>query len=161
MTALRRAETGDVADLQRLAAEESIAAFLATDTVAGIPAAVQAGEYFMVSEDGRARGAVRLAIVNRRSRIGDVRALIVDPAHRGRGLGVAIVRGLCGLAFGAMGLHRVETQVYAFNTAAIATFERAGFTQEGVRRQAFDRRGGWQDGIYFGRLADDPEGDPT
>jgi RimJ/RimL family protein N-acetyltransferase len=34
-------------------------------------------------------------------------------------------------------------------------FERAGFVREGVRRRAYDRAGGWQDGVFFGLLAEE------
>jgi len=66
-------------------------------------------------------------------------------------------------------IHRIEAEVYGFNTAAVRVFERAGFTREGVRRQAYDRHGAWQDGVRFGllshelgeRLRHRPEGDPS
>jgi hypothetical protein len=37
----------------------------------------------------------------------------------------------------------------------IRVFERAGFTRESIRRAAYDRHGAWQDGILFGRVAED------
>jgi RimJ/RimL family protein N-acetyltransferase len=157
--ALRAAAADDLPALEALARDEAIAPFLAVDTAASLPAHLAQDELYVGTADDRVIGGVRLAVVNRRSRIGDVRALMIDPRHRGRGLGAETVRRLCELAFGRLALHRVEAQVYGFNHAAIRTFERAGFTREGVRRRAFDRRGAWQDGIYLGRLADDPEGD--
>jgi RimJ/RimL family protein N-acetyltransferase len=93
-------------------------------------------------------------MVNRRSRIAAVSTLVVDPAARGRGLGAAILRAVARDAF-ARGVHRVEGEVYGFNAPALRAFATAGFVREGVRRRAYDRHGEWQDGVCFGRLADD------
>ena len=48
---------------------------------------------------------------------------------------------------------RVEAEVFGFNTPAVRAFLAAGFTREGVRRQAYERHGGRQDGVLFGLLA--------
>jgi RimJ/RimL family protein N-acetyltransferase len=84
-----------------------------------------------------------------------VQTLVVAPAARGRGLGAAILRAIARDAF-ARGIHRVEGEVYGFNAAALRSFAAAGFTREGVRRQAYDRHGEWQDGVCFGLLAGEP-----
>jgi RimJ/RimL family protein N-acetyltransferase len=81
---------------------------------------------------------------------------MVAPEWRGSGLGAAALRAVCALGFGDLALHRLQAEVYGFNHTALATFERAGFQREGVRRRAYHRHGGWQDGIHLGRLADDP-----
>jgi RimJ/RimL family protein N-acetyltransferase len=92
--------------------------------------------------------------VNRRSRIASVETLMVDPAARGRRLGVVILKAVARDAF-ARGVHRLEGEVYGFNEPALRTFDVAGFVREGVRRRAYDRHGAWQDGVRFGLLADD------
>lgn len=102
-------------------------------------------------------GVVRWQTRSRRSRIATVYGLMVSPAARGRGVAPAAVRALVADLFAARGFHRVEAEVYGFNAGGIRTFERAGFTREGTRRRAYDRHGGWQDGVLFGRLADDPD----
>jgi RimJ/RimL family protein N-acetyltransferase len=79
---------------------------------------------------------------------------MVDPAARGRRLGVAILKAVARDAF-ARGVHRLEGEVYGFNEPALRTFDSAGFVREGVRRRAYDRHGAWQDGVRFGLLADD------
>jgi RimJ/RimL family protein N-acetyltransferase len=94
-------------------------------------------------------------LVNRRSRIVEVRTLMLEPALRGRGLAVGAVRELCTRLVRDRDVHRIEAEVYGFNASAQRVFERAGFIREGVRRQAYDRAGGWQDGIRYGLLADE------
>jgi ribosomal protein S18 acetylase RimI-like enzyme len=54
---------------------------------------------------------------------------------RGRGLGRALLERTLEAARRS-GLQRVELEVYATNTAAIALYERHGFRHEGLRRRA-------------------------
>ena len=152
---LRAATTADAGWVEGLARHESVAASLSTTAADGLAEAIAAGELWMAQTDvGRRVGAVRVAIVNRRSRIAAVRTLMVHPDARGRRLGVAILHAVARDAF-ARGIHRLEGEVYRFNEAALRTFDAAGYTREGVRRRAYDRHGAWQDGIQFGLLADD------
>ena len=151
---LRPADAADLPWIRALAGEEAVAPFLSTSAADRLEDALAEGELLVAEVDGAAAGAVRVATVNRRSRIAAVRTLMVAPDARGRGLGAAILRAVVRDAF-ARGIHRVEGEVYGFNTAALRSFERAGFTREGVRRRAYDRHGAWQDGVSFGLLAED------
>lgn len=155
---LRPARAADLDALVALARHPAVAETLATDAADGLAVALHdegAGELLAIEHDGVLVGGVRWVLVNRRSRIADVRALMVDPAARGRGLATAAVRELAVRLFDQRGLHRLEAEVYGFNTAAARVFERAGFVREGVRRRAYDRAGSWQDGVRFGLLADE------
>jgi RimJ/RimL family protein N-acetyltransferase len=115
----------------------------------------EGGELLAIEHDGALVGAVRWVLVNRRSRIADVRTLMLDPSARGKGVATAAVRELAARLFAARGLHRLEAEVYGFNVPARRVFERAGFVHEGVRRSAYDRAGDWQDGVRFGLLDED------
>jgi RimJ/RimL family protein N-acetyltransferase len=147
----------DLEALAALARVPEVAGSLATDAADGLEAALDddAGELLAIDHDGALAGAVRWVLVNRRSRIADVRTLMLDPAYRGRGIAVAAVRELVERLFGEHGVHRIEAEVYGFNLPGQRVFERAGFVREGVRRRAYDRAGGWQDGIRFGLLPED------
>ena len=152
---LRRAVEADLPWARELVGHEDVAASLSTVAADGLADALAAGELWIaLTAAGHRVGAVRVATVNRRSRIASIQTLMVDPAARGRGQGVAILRAVARDAF-ARGLHRLEGEVYGFNEPALRTFEAAGFTREGVRRRAYDRHGAWQDGVRFGLLADD------
>lgn len=151
---LRPAERADIDQLVALARHPDVAATLATDAAAGLATALDddAGELLVIEHDDVLVGGVRWVLVNRRSRIADLRTLMLDPAAQGRGLAVAAVRELAGRLFAARGLHRLEAEVYGFNVPARRVFERAGFVDEGVRRRAYDRNGEWHDGVRFGLL---------
>jgi RimJ/RimL family protein N-acetyltransferase len=154
---LRPAVAADIGPLVALARRPGVADTLATDAADELERAVsdEAGELLMIEHDGSVVGGVRWVLVNRRSRIGDVRTLMLDPASRGRGLGTAAVVELASRVFREHGLHRLEAEVYGFNLAAQRVFDRAGFVREGVRRRAYDRAGEWQDGVRFGLLAEE------
>jgi ribosomal protein S18 acetylase RimI-like enzyme len=152
---LRRATDEDAAWLEQLIASDAVAPSLATDAAAGLAEGIAAGELLVAVQRAERVGAVRVAVVNRRSRIAAIRTLMIDPAHRGRGLGVTVVRALADRLLTDDGLHRLEAEVYGFNTAALRTFESAGFVREGIRRRAYDRHGAWQDGISFGLIRED------
>jgi RimJ/RimL family protein N-acetyltransferase len=152
---LRPATDQDAGWLEKLIADEAVAPFLATDAAAGLADGITTGELLVAQLDSRPVGAVRVAVVNRRSRIAAIRTLMIEPAQRGRGLGPAILRALIERLLDDDGVHRLEAEVYGFNTAALRTFEAAGFHREGVRRCAYDRHGDWQDGISFGLIRED------
>jgi RimJ/RimL family protein N-acetyltransferase len=74
-----------------------------------------------------------------------------------RGLGTEAVRLSMGHAF-AIGLHRVELDVYAFNTRARHVYEKVGFVLEGTKRQALRFDDDWVDCHVMGLLASEWRG---
>lgn len=88
---------------------------------------------------------------NRAAHIG----LGLRPAFRGRGLGTDVVRALCEYGFSVRGLHRLQIETLATNTAMIQAAERVGFTPEGTLRQAAWVTGEFLDEVILGLLAAD------
>ena len=74
-----------------------------------------------------------------------------------RGLGTEAVRLSMGHAFG-IGLHRVELDVYAFNTRARHIYEKVGFVLEGTKREALRYDDDWVDCHVMGLLASEWRG---
>ena len=154
---LRPACATDLDALIALARHPAVAGSLSTDAADGLAAALDDdnGELLAIEHEGELVGAVRWVIVNHRSRIADVRTLMLDPAVRGRGIAVGAVRELAARLFAARGVHRIEAEVYGFNEPARRVFEHAGFAFEGLRRRAYDRAGEWHNGVRFGLLAEE------
>jgi RimJ/RimL family protein N-acetyltransferase len=75
------------------------------------------------------------------------------PAFRGRGLGADVVVALCEYGFAVRGLHRLQVDTLAGNTAMIRAAERAGFVPEGRLRQAAWAGGDFADVVILGLLA--------
>lgn len=63
------------------------------------------------------------------------------PPARGRGGGRALMEAAIDHAR-AVGMHKIELDVFPDNTAAVALYARCGFTVEGFRRDHFRRRDG-------------------
>ena len=79
--------------------------------------------------------------------------LSLRPSFRGQGLGTDIVRVLCQYGFQVRGLHRLQLETLADNTAMIHSAERAGFVLEGTLRNAAWVNGTFLDEVIFGLLA--------
>ena len=67
--------------------------------------------------------------------------MLVDRGWRGRGVGSALVAAAADWARG-QGLHKLSLEVFAHNTAAIALYRKAGFTEEGRRVRQYRRANG-------------------
>ncbi|MEE1822861.1 GNAT family protein [Streptomyces sp. BE20] len=73
------------------------------------------------------------------------------------GLGYAgeITELLCGLAFGALGVHRLEARVDVDNAASVRVLARAGFRPEGRNRHDVHRPGRRHDSYRYALLAEE------
>src|SRR5687767_10081629 len=104
---LRPANESDLAWVRELTGHGSVAPSLSTTAAEGLADALAARELWIAETPvGRRVGAVHVATVNRRSRIADIRTLMVHPEARGRRLGAAILRAVARDAF-ARGVHRL------------------------------------------------------
>jgi RimJ/RimL family protein N-acetyltransferase len=74
---------------------------------------------------------------------------------RDRGLGTEATRLAVGHAIEALGLHRVQLEVYAFNPRARRVYEKVGFVLEGTQREALLFDGEWVDCHVMGLLEQD------
>lgn len=81
--------------------------------------------------------------------------IVLGPPYWGGGHGTDALRVLMRYGFVEMGLHRIQLEVFAFNTRGIAAYRRAGFTEEGRRRQAILHAGQWHDSVQMALLAPD------
>jgi RimJ/RimL family protein N-acetyltransferase len=154
---LRSATQADLDSLIALARQPAIARTLAYDAASRLAGALERepGELLVIEDAGAFAGGVRWTFTNHRSRIAEIRTLMLDPAVQGRGLATTTVLDLVERLIAAHDMHRIEAEVLGFNVAAQNVFERAGFQREGVRRRAYDRAGEWQDGVRFALLADE------
>ncbi len=78
--------------------------------------------------------------------------LSLRPSFRRQGLGTDIVRVLCQYGFTVRGLHRLQLETLADNTAMIKAATRAGFVLEGTLRSAGWVNGTFLDEVVFGLL---------
>lgn len=73
-------------------------------------------------------------------------------SNRSKGYGREALHLALGYAFRELNLHRVQLTVFSYNTRAIATYEKAGFTLEGTYREFLQRDGKRHDMLLYGIL---------
>lgn len=77
---------------------------------------------------------------------------IGDTKHRGSGFGKEAMKLLLDFAFEELNLHRIQLNVFCYNTGAISLYEKVGFTREGVYREFIHRDGQRWDMYLYGIL---------
>jgi RimJ/RimL family protein N-acetyltransferase len=87
-----------------------------------------------------------------------LRLAIGNPADRRKGYGSDTLRLLLRYAFGELNLHRVSVNVPAYNTAALAFFQKFGFVEELRRRKALQVDGQTWDALTLGLLREEWNG---
>ena len=107
-------------------------------------------------DSGRVIGEVVLNELDAEHARCNFRIGLAGPDHYGRGFGTEATSLVLDYAFGTVGLHRVELEVYSFNVRGRRAYEKAGFVSEGVLRDALWWDGAWHDRILMGVLATDP-----
>jgi RimJ/RimL family protein N-acetyltransferase len=106
----------------------------------------------LLRETGEHIGEVVLNELDADNRSAGFRIALGSPRWFGQGYGTEATRAVIDHAFRAVGLHRVELEVYAFNPRAQRAYEKAGFVVEGRRRDALLWDGEWVDAIVMGCL---------
>ena len=108
--------------------------------------------HWIVEASGRCIGTARLHgldVENRRARYA---VGIFDPDLWGQGYGTEITRLVLGFGFEILGLHRIDLRVLAFNSRAIACYEKCGFVREGLEREGSWIGGEWQSDVWMSIL---------
>jgi L-amino acid N-acyltransferase YncA len=101
-------------------------------------------------EVGLVRGWASLSPWSDRAAYGTTAELsvYVDEAHRGRGIGAALVRELVERAR-RLGYHTIVSRITAGNPASIRLHERAGFVLIGTMREVGRKFGRWLDVVLM------------
>jgi len=104
------------------------------------------------SDPATPRGEVVLNNIDRDNRACNFRISLYDEADFGQGMGSEATQLILQYGFDVLGLHRIELEVYAFNSRAIRSYEKVGFTREGIRRDALLWDGEYVDAICMSIL---------
>jgi putative acetyltransferase len=163
--AIRRAAPDDVDFIAGLLAHDEVEPFLSarrprgreelTELVERSRRDPQSAGVFVIEADGQRAGLMEFETANERSRIAYLGGLALHPDYRGRGLAEEAARELQRHLLLDLGFHRLQLEIYGFNDRAIRHAERIGFVNEGVKRKAYRRHGGWHDGVMFGLVRED------
>ena len=91
---------------------------------------------------------------------GGVLGMALLPQARGRGLGHRLASATIERAW-AMGLERIELEVFASNLRAIALYEKLGFVREGYKRRVRKLDGEYEDDVLMALFRDGDPGGPS
>jgi RimJ/RimL family protein N-acetyltransferase len=108
----------------------------------------------VAANDGDLVGEALLWGIDLHNRLGHL-GLALLPAFRGRGWSAEVLHLLCRYGFAVRGLNRLQLETTTSNQPMIRAALRAGFSEEGVLRQAHWVLGAFLDSAVFGLLAAD------
>jgi RimJ/RimL family protein N-acetyltransferase len=109
---------------------------------------------FVITLDGDAVGRCTLFHEDALARHAEV-GIALLPEARGLGVGTAALVQLVEFAFVRRNLRRLHLAVLASNAAAVASYRKVGFVEEGRRREHCWVRGGYEDELVMGLLRKD------
>lgn len=125
-------------------------ALAAKETGLGIPLGIR------LLAEGRSRLVGRLTIsgITRGAFQSASLGYWVDDVETGRGIATHAVHLATALAFGGLGLHRLQAEVQVGNEASVRVLERCGFTEYGLAPDYLRLGDGWADCRLFQRVHD-------
>ena len=97
-------------------------------------------------------GFMEIEHINQTAEIG---IFIGNRDNRNKGYGTEALSLLIDYGFKALNLHNIMLRVYEFNKGAVKCYEKVGFKQMGIRREALHRNLKRHDIIYMDILADE------
>jgi len=102
--------------------------------------------------DGETIGVAGLHRIDPVARSGEFRILLGERDRWGRGIGTEVLQLLVAYGFDVLNLNKVWLGVNAGNESAARSYQKAGFTPEGVLRQEVYRNGRYYDVIRMSML---------
>lgn len=110
---------------------------------------------FAIVADGAIAGTINVNDILRGAlQMGNIGYWVAE-AHAGRGLATGALAELIPIAFGRLGLHRLEAGTLPDNFASQRVLEKNGFTKFGYARQLLLIQDVWRDHVLFELLADE------
>jgi ribosomal-protein-alanine N-acetyltransferase len=111
---------------------------------------------YLILDDGEVVGGLSLVTTPDDAIRSAMLGYWVAEDRGGRGLATRAVRDALELAFGKLGLHRVEAGTRVDNARSQRVLEKTGFTRVGLLRAHLLIGGEWCDHYLYERIATDP-----
>jgi ribosomal-protein-alanine N-acetyltransferase len=113
---------------------------------------------FAIEAESAHVGNLKIGPINPDHRCADLSYFIGERASWGRGIATAAIRIASGIAFGLLGLYRLQAGVYASNLGSVRVLEKTGFRHEGAWRRQLLGVAAREDHVWFGLLAEEYQG---
>ncbi|WP_273716786.1 GNAT family N-acetyltransferase [Alkalihalobacillus pseudalcaliphilus] len=163
---LRPIERSDYRTIYEGIQDESLRFLTGTKTVFTFEQIEQVNERF---REDKARYDWAICLHDSNKMIGDValvdidednqragfRIAIYDCTYRQHGYGSEAIQLALAFCFEKLKLHRLQLEVFSYNQAAIKAYQKVGFQQEGILRDALYWDGQYYDELIFSILAED------
>lgn len=107
---------------------------------------------FAIRADDKLIGVVQLIDIDPVHRSAELTIRIGDESQRGAGHGTQALKQTIDFAWRDLNLHRVCLRVFANNHQAIRAYEKAGFLEEGLMKEAAHIDGRYIDMVIMGTL---------
>jgi len=107
----------------------------------------------VLNESDRPIGACGLMSIRWKDRAAEFGIMIGETDLRGQGYGTEATKLILKYAFEELNLNRVQLCVFDFNQPGMRSYEKAGFTREGVQREHSFKAGRYVDHLVYGILA--------
>jgi ribosomal-protein-alanine N-acetyltransferase len=117
--------------------------------------------HVILTESGRVAGRINLNDIVRGAFRSCHLGYWLNEADNGRGLATAAVREIIDVAFGELGLHRIQASTLPHNVRSQRVLERNGFTCIGLAPDYLCIAGEWQDHVLFQLVESSPAAPPA
>ena len=118
----------------------------------------QAYHFGIFRRDGRLVGTITLSNVARGAWQNATVGYFVDEVENGKGYATEAISLVAQVAFGELGLHRVQAGVMPRNPGSMRALEKAGFRREGASPRYLQINGIWEDHVMFALTQEDLSG---
>ncbi len=112
-------------------------------------------DFLIIDLDGQIIGESVINEIDTNTMAGHFRISLFDSENFGKGIGSEVIPMTLKFAFKELNLHRIELEVFSFNERGYKAYLRAGFIEEGRRRDAEFIGGKYCDVIIMGILRDE------
>ena len=109
-------------------------------------------DFLIINLEGQIIGESVINEIDENARCANFRIALFKSQCCGQGIGSEAIRLTLQFGFEKLKLHRIELEVFSFNTRAYAAYSNAGFVEEGRRREAEFIGGRYWDVFIMGIL---------
>jgi RimJ/RimL family protein N-acetyltransferase len=99
--------------------------------------------FAIINKNKKIIGTCGLTNIDYKNRSANTAIMIGDATIHGKGYGTESLRMLVEYGFKKMNLHRIEAEIFEFNTVSIKLFEKLNFKYEATLKESLWRHGRW------------------
>ena len=110
---------------------------------------------FIIESEEEAVGLVTLTEIDWKNRKAISGIKILDGKYRKKGIGTDALMAIMKYSFDELQLHRLEASRFLTNVASTKLYNKCGWKEEGIKREAVYKEGKWRDLVFTGILKKD------